>query len=240
MRLDKYLADMNAGTRKELKNGIRKGLAVVDGTVIRDPGYALSGTEKVTYGGREIAYAAYEYYLMNKPAGVISATEDSRQKTVLDLLGEQRRKDLFPVGRLDKDTVGLLLITNDGALSHRLLAPKKHVDKIYFARVTGRVTGEAVDRFAEGVPIGEGIIARPAGLEILEAGEEYSEVRVTIHEGRFHQVKRMFLAIGHEVVYLKRLAMGPLVLDEDLEEGAYRPLTPEELQLLGVDQEEKE
>ncbi len=229
MRLDKYLADMRVGTRSDLKKAIRKGTVTVDGAVVRDPGFSLSGNETVMYGDRLIHYETEEYYMMNKPAGVISASEDRRQKTVLDLLDGERRKDLFPVGRLDKDTVGLLLITNDGEMAHRLLAPKHHVDKVYYARVSGCVTEEDVRAFAGGLRFDETLVAEPAGLVILQADDEVSEVKVTIHEGKFHQIKKMFLAVGREVLYLKRLSMGPLVLDETLSEGESRRLTDAEL-----------
>ena len=173
---------------------------------------------------------------MNKPAGVISASEDPHQKTVLDLMDIQHRKDLFPVGRLDKDTVGLLLITNDGNLAHRLLSPKSHVNKVYYARVTGTVSQSDINAFQDGIRVDDTLTAMPAKLEILSlpkesAEDRISEVRVTIREGKFHQIKRMFAALGKEVVYLKRLSMGPLSLDPTLPEGSCRPLTEEELQL---------
>ena len=163
---------------------------------------------------------------IHKPAGVISATEDKRQQTVLDLIDERQRKGLFPVGRLDRDTEGLLLITNDGELAHRLLSPKRHVDKVYFARLDGPVSEAERKLFAEGLRVDETLTALPADLEILDPP---SEVRVTIREGKFHQVKRMFEAVGREVLYLRRLSMGPLVLDESLPIGEYRRLTYEEL-----------
>ena len=183
------------------------------------------------YQGQMVAYAEYEYYMLNKPAGVVSATEDKKDSTVLDLIDEKQRKDLFPVGRLDKDTEGLLLITNDGELAHQLLSPKKHVDKVYFARIDGKVTEEDRRRFAEGLEIGEEKLTLPAYLEILKS-EEISEIRLTIREGKFHQVKRMFHAVGKEVIYLKRLQMGSLVLDPRLALGEYRELTGQELEAL--------
>ena len=169
--------------------------------------------------------------MLHKPAGVISATTDAKDKTVIDLIESKKRKDLFPVGRLDKDTEGLLLITNDGELAHRLLSPKKHVDKVYFAKVKGVVTEEDQRIFAEGVSLGKGEMAKPSRLEIL-VSDEISEIRLTIQEGKFHQVKRMFLSVGKEVIYLKRLSMGTLQLDENLALGEYRPLTEEELKQL--------
>lgn len=232
MRLDKYLAEMGVGTRQEVKKQIRQGKAAVNGTVVKAADTKIDETnDEVTICGRNISYVSYEYYMLNKPAGVVSATEDRRDTTVIDLIKEKKRKDLFPVGRLDKDTEGLLLITNDGDLAHRLLAPKKHVDKVYYAKIDGMVTEEDVKRFAEGIDIGaeEEEMTRPAKLDIMKSAEE-SEIRLTIHEGKFHQVKRMFLAVGKEVTYLKRERMGTLCLDENLKPGEYRLLTEEEIE----------
>ena len=232
MRLDKYLAEMGVGTRQEVKKQIRQGKAAVNGTVVKAADTKIDETsDEVTISGRNISYGSYEYYMLNKPAGVVSATEDRRDTTVIDLIKEKKRKDLFPVGRLDKDTEGLLLITNDGDLAHRLLAPKKHVDKVYYAKIDGMVTEEDVKRFAEGIDIGaeEEEMTRPAKLDIMKSAEE-SEIRLTIHEGKFHQVKRMFLAVGKEVTYLKRERMGTLCLDENLKPGEYRLLTEEEIE----------
>lgn len=232
MRLDKYLAEMGVGTRQEVKKQIRQGKAAVNGTVVKAADTKIDeNCDEVTICGRNISYVSYEYYMLNKPAGVVSATEDRRDTTVIDLIKEKKRKDLFPVGRLDKDTEGLLLITNDGDLAHRLLAPKKHVDKVYYAKIDGMVTEEDVKRFAEGIDIGaeEEEMTRPAKLDIMKSAEE-SEIRLTIHEGKFHQVKRMFLAVGKEVTYLKRERMGTLCLDENLKPGEYRLLTEEEIE----------
>ena len=232
MRLDKYLAEMGVGTRQEVKKQIRQGKAAVNGTVVKAADTKIDETsDEVTISGRNISYVSYEYYMLNKPGGVVSATEDRRDTTVIDLIKEKKRKDLFPVGRLDKDTEGLLLITNDGDLAHRLLAPKKHVDKVYYAKIDGMVTEEDVNRFAEGIDIGaeEEEMTRPAKLDIMKSAEE-SEIRLTIHEGKFHQVKRMFLAVGKEVTYLKRERMGTLCLDENLKPGEYRLLTEEEIE----------
>ena len=232
MRLDKYLAEMGVGTRQEVKKQIRQGKAAVNGTVVKAADTKIDETsDEVTISGRNISYVSYEYYMLNKPAGVVSATEDRRDTTVIDLIKEKKRKDLFPVGRLDKDTEGLLLITNDGDLAHRLLAPKEHVDKVYYAKIDGMVTEEDVKRFAEGIDIGaeEEEMTRPAKLDIMKSAEE-SEIRLTIHEGKFHQVKRMFLAVGKEVTYLKRERMGTLCLDENLKPGEYRLLTEEEIE----------
>ena len=232
MRLDKYLAEMGVGTRQEVKKQIRQGKAAVNGTVVKAADTKIDETsDEVTICGRNISYVSYEYYMLNKPGGVVSATEDRRDTTVIDLIKDKKRKDLFPVGRLDKDTEGLLLITNDGDLAHRLLAPKKHVDKVYYAKIDGMVTEEDVKRFAEGIDIGaeEEEMTRPAKLDIMKSAEE-SEIRLTIHEGKFHQVKRMFLAVGKEVTYLKRERMGTLCLDENLKPGEYRLLTEEEIE----------
>ena len=232
MRLDKYLAEMGVGTRQEVKKQIRQGKVTVHGTVVHAAETkSAEPCEEVTLGGRNISYVSYEYYMLNKPGGVVSATEDRRDTTVIDLIKDKKRKDLFPVGRLDKDTEGLLLITNDGDLAHRLLAPKKHVDKVYYAKIDGMVTEEDVKRFAEGIDIGaeEEEMTRPAKLDIMKSSEE-SEIRLTIHEGKFHQVKRMFLAVGKEVTYLKRERMGTLCLDENLKPGEYRLLTEEEIE----------
>lgn len=232
IRLDKYLADMSIGTRQEVKKYIRQGRVKINEDIIKKPEYKIREDEdKVAFDGAPVAYETFEYYMLNKPAGVISATEDKRDKTVLDLIKEKKRKDLFPVGRLDKDTEGLLLITNDGALAHRLLSPKKHVDKCYYAEISGGVTEDDVRVFKERINIGtqeEPEWTMPAELKILEKGT-VSRIRLTIREGKFHQVKRMFLAVGKEVVYLKRECMGALVLDEELAPGEYRKLTDSEL-----------
>lgn len=232
IRLDKYLADMGKGTRSEVKKAISKGLVRVNNEIVKKPETKLdTDSDNVLFDGVLVGYAQYEYYMLNKPAGVVSATEDKNDRTVLELIEEKQRKDLFPVGRLDKDTEGLLLITNDGELAHQLLSPKKHVDKVYFARIDGKVTEEDIRRFAEGLEIGEEKPTLPAYLEILES-EEISEIRLTIREGKFHQVKRMFHAVGKEVIYLKRLQMGSLVLDPQLALGEYRELTGQELEAL--------
>ena len=229
IRLDKYLADMGKGTRSEVKKAIGKGLVRVNNEIVKKPETKLdTDSDNVLFDGVLVGYAQYEYYMLNKPAGVISATEDKREKTVIDLITEKKRKDLFPVGRLDRDTEGLLLITNDGELAHRLLSPSKHVDKVYYAKIDGKVTIEDVEAFQQGVDIGEEKLTRPAKLRILKSGTQ-SEIELTICEGKFHQVKRMFQAVGKEVVYLKRLQMGTLILDESLKLGEYRELTEQEI-----------
>ncbi len=224
IRLDKYLADMGVGTRTEVRRMIGKGLVCVNGEKAGKAEQKIdSEKDGVSVNGNLLVYEEFEYYMLNKPAGIISASEDKREKIVVDLIGEAHRRDLFPVGRLDRDTEGLLLITNDGALAHQLLSPKKHVDKVYYARVRGRVTEDDVVFFSEGVDIGDEKKTLPAKLDILHSAEE-SEIELTIREGRFHQVKRMFEAVGKEVVYLKRIRMGKLVLDPSLEPGEYKKL----------------
>lgn len=237
MRLDKYLADMGGGTRQEVKRLIRQGRVRVDETPVSKPEYKVDeSSQRVTLDGREIVYCRYEYYMLNKPAGVVSATEDAC-KTVVELIEGRKRKDLFPVGRLDKDTEGLLLITNDGGLAHRLLSPGRHVDKRYYARIRGIVTEEDQKHFLRGVNIGtkdREERTRPGRLDILSVDEKegLSEILLTIQEGKYHQVKRMFLAVGKEVLYLRRESMGALTLDRSLRPGQYRELTEEELESL--------
>lgn len=230
IRLDKFLADMGEGTRSEIKKAIRCGRVCVDDIPAKKPEMKIDiDSQNVTLDGRQIAYHSFEYYMLHKPAGVVSATRDAKEKTVLDLITGDKRKDLFPVGRLDKDTEGLLLITNDGDLAHRLLLPGKHVDKVYYARIDAPVDEEDIKAFAEGIDIGDDEMTLPAVLEIVSKGEE-SEILLTIQEGRFHQVKRMFKARGKNVVYLKRMSMGRLRLDETLKKGDYRSLTEEEIE----------
>lgn len=232
IRLDKYLADMGCGTRSVLKKEIRSGSVSVNGMPVIRPETKIDTEEdRVSFQGQAVTYEQYEYFMLNKPAGVISAVSDRRERTVTDLISEKKREDLFPVGRLDKDTEGLLLITNDGDLAHQLLSPKKHVDKVYFARIDGRVTEEDAERFAGGLDIGDEKDTLPADLQICSS-DEISEIRLTIREGRFHQVKRMFEAVGKKVIYLKRLQMGGICLDETLKPGEYRRLTEEEVEKL--------
>ena len=234
VRLDKFLADAGAGTRSEVKKYIQKGQVQVNGKSVKKPELKVTKEDQVVMNGQEIhAAPEYVYYLFNKPAGCVSATEDSRDKTVLDYIEEKdRRKGLFPVGRLDKDTEGLLLLTDDGMLAHELLSPRKHVDKVYFAKVSGQFGENEIARFKEGLDIGNGERSKQARLQILKADVQESEVLITIMEGKFHQVKRMVKAVGSEVLYLKRLSMGSLKLDEELKLGEYRRLTKAELQEL--------
>jgi len=234
-RIDKFLAEMDFGTRTEIKKDLKKGICTINGEIINQPDIKIDPQKDIVcYMGKRILYADYEYYLLNKPQGVVSATEDSLHQTVVDLIIEKRRKDLFPVGRLDMDTEGLLLITNDGNLAHQLLSPKKHVDKTYYAKIKGYVTPEDIALFKEGLNIGEDEKTLPALLNILSS-DEISEIEVTLTEGKYHQVKRMFEAVEKEVLFLKRISMGPLKLDETLETGNYRPLTDDEIaQLKGL------
>ncbi|HZG15794.1 MAG TPA: pseudouridine synthase [Candidatus Bathyarchaeia archaeon] len=228
-RLDKVLANMGLGTRKEVKALVKQKLIEVDGVIATDPGmHVIPEEQTILVEGEPLNYKRWVYVMLNKPPGVISATEDSRHETVVDLLPIEWADKVHPVGRLDIDTEGLLLLTNDGQLSHSLLSPKKKVDKEYYAKIRGQVTQHHIDEFAKGVTLDDGYHTMPAKLEILSSGEE-SEIKVTIMEGKFHQVKRMFAAFGLEVTYLKRLRMGTLVLDESLELGDYRELTEEEL-----------
>ncbi|ANU12668.1 Ribosomal small subunit pseudouridine synthase A [Planococcus halocryophilus Or1] len=230
MRLDKYLSNMGYGSRKEVKVLLKSKAVEVNGEIVRDPKvHVKEHADHVSVGGEAVTYTEFIYLLMNKPQGVISATEDKYDKTVIDLLGEDEQHfEPFPVGRLDKDTEGFLLITNDGKLAHELLSPKKHVDKTYFAHVEGVVTEEDAEVFRKGVTLDDGYVTKPASLNILESAA-MSKIELTITEGKFHQVKRMFESVGKHVVYLKRLSMGPLSLDPELELGEYRHLTEEEL-----------
>ena len=229
IRLDKYLADMGIGTRSRIKKEIRSGQVIVNGKPICRPELKINtDQDEVLFQGEPVTYEEYEYYMLNKPAGVISAASDRQETTVVDLIKDRKRDDLFPVGRLDKDTEGLLIITNNGELAHRLLSPKKHVDKVYFAKVKGIVTEDDIECFAQGLDIGDEKPTLPAELVICSS-DEISGILLTIREGRFHQVKRMFQAVGKEVVYLKRLRMGPVTLDDSLKPGEYRRLTEEEV-----------
>jgi 16S rRNA pseudouridine516 synthase len=233
MRIDKMLANLGYGSRKEVKGLLKKGAVKINGKMVKDAKEHIDPNEDVvTINGQEVVYKEFIYLMMNKPGGVISATEDNRDETVIDLLEmNDQVYEPFPVGRLDKDTEGLLLITNDGQLSHRLLSPKKHVPKTYFAVIEGEVTNEDVNAFRNGVTLDDGYETKPGELVILKSGL-MSEIELTITEGKFHQVKRMFQAVGKRVVYLKRISMGSLKLDETLELGEYRELTEEELEEL--------
>lgn len=262
LRLDKYLTELGIGTRSEVKKLIKAKQITVNGASAVTPETKVNEQmDEVRFRGKKLTYASYEYYLFHKPAGCVSATEDRMHRTVMDYLTDTVRSDLFPVGRLDIDTEGLLLVTNDGALAHELLSPAKHVAKTYYARVAGKVTKEDVNLFEKGIDIGEDKLTKPAKLVILSNNTSFigenagnflpedrtqdgkngilipedgilSEIELTITEGKFHQVKRMFEAVGKKVVYLKRLSMGPLVLPKELAPGEYRALTGEELAAL--------
>lgn len=230
-RLDKLLSSTGQWSRREVKDLVRQGRVTVDGrTALRPEEKADPASCCVRVDGQAVVLDPFVYLMMNKPAGLLSATEDRRQRTVLDLLPEHlRRRGLFPVGRLDKDTTGLLLLTDDGSLAHRLLSPKQHVAKVYLAQVEGQVTQEDVRALAQGMVLGDGLRCLPAGLEPLGDG---SSCLVTLHEGKYHQVKRMLAARGKPVTALRRISMGPVQLDPDLAPGAWRPLSAEELQTL--------
>lgn len=226
MRLDKFLCDTAGVTRTEAKNAVKKGQIAVNGQVQKAADFKVKeNTDTVTFQGKPLSYAAFHYYMLHKPAGVITATEDKKESTVMDILREEKVKNLFPVGRLDKDTEGLLLITDDGELAHNLLSPKKHVDKEYLVKVRDSISEDDCRKLSEGVDIGDEKPTAPAKVERVAE----KEILLTIREGRFHQVKRMLQAVGNEVLYLKRLSMGSLRLPKDLEKGTYRPLSEEEI-----------
>lgn len=230
-RLDKLLSSTGLWSRKEVKDLVRQGRVLAEGVPVRRPEEKYDPmTDRIQVDGETVDCAPFVYVMMNKPAGLLSATEDKNQKTVLDLLPQHlRRRGLFPVGRLDKDTTGLLLLTDDGSLAHELLSPKKHVDKVYLARVEGRVDAADTAALGAGMVLGDGLHCLPAGLEPLGDG---SSCLVTLREGKYHQVKRMLAARGKPVLALKRLSMGPLELDRELEAGGWRMLAPEELEAL--------
>ena len=238
MRLDKFLADAGLGTRSQVKTIIRKGTITVNGVPAKKPEQSVNPeTDQICDGSRELTAVKTVYYMLNKPAGYVSSTEEHDGPSVLSLLKDEAGqsvpgKGLFPAGRLDKDTEGLLLITNDGALAHDLLSPRKHVEKTYFARVKGPLTEAVAEAFDRGLDIGEKRPTLPAKLIIVESGAEVSQVTVTIREGKFHQIKRMFEKVGSEVLYLKRISFGSLTLDETLAPGTFRLLTEEEIRQL--------
>lgn len=229
-RLDKIIASTGKFSRREVKALVRQGLVLVDGWLATSAEEKVDpGTAEIVVNGETLTYRQYTWVMLNKPAGYLSATEDGRGKTVLDLLPEElRRQNLFPVGRLDKDTEGLLLLTNEGGLAHDLLSPRHHVDKVYYTRVIGRLTEEDCRAFAAGMVLDDGLVCQRARLEILAAGKE-SEAYVTLREGKFHQVKRMLAQRGKPVQYLERVRMGNLTLDPELARGSYRFLTDDEI-----------
>lgn len=231
MRLDKFLCDMKIGTRSQVKDYIRTGQVTVNGFLVKQPDTKVDEKQdKIVFCGTLCVYQQYAYYMLNKPAGVVSATYDPLSKTVIDLLTGVKETDLFPVGRLDKDTEGLLLICNDGELAHKLLSPKKHVDKVYLVGIRQPLKKEEIIQLEQGVDIGEEKVTLPAKVKRIED----KKILLTIQEGKFHQVKRMLQAVGNEVVSLKRISFGPIQLDEQLPAGSYRPLTAQELSLLPI------
>lgn len=225
VRLDKYLADAGIGSRSQVKQYLKKGLVSVNGSIVKAGEVKiLPEADRIQYQEQPVMREAFVYYMLNKPAGYVSATEDNTCETVMSLIQDSSHSDLFPVGRLDKDTEGLLLITNDGALAHRLLSPKRHVDKTYYVETEPEIPEAAIQKFREGVDIGENRLTLPARLDLLSP----VTCHITIQEGKFHQIKRMFRTIGCEVTYLKRIRMGSLQLDETLSPGESRRLTLEE------------
>lgn len=233
MRIDKLLANSGFGSRKDVKKLLKSGAVLCNDAKISDPkAHVDPDNDRITVYGEAVQYREFIYVMMNKPKGYISATEDDRLKTVLDLLEpEDAHMKPFPVGRLDRDTEGLLVLTNDGQLAHDVLAPKKHVPKTYYAIIDGAVDEVDIERFKQGVTLDDGYVTKPGELTIIKSGQQ-SEIELIITEGKFHQVKRMFESVGKKVLYLKRIAMGALVLDENLELGEYREMTEEELALL--------
>lgn len=229
MRLDKFLADMQIGTRTQIKEYIRKGMVTVNDVLVKKPETQVSESDKITYLGKILYYNKFQYYMLYKPGGVVTATKDDHDKTVMDLLPGNLGRNLSPVGRLDKDTEGLLLITNDGELSHNLLSPKKHAPKTYYVEAEGVVDDECISMLENGVDIGDDKITLPARVKLKGKSDDKYFIELTITEGRFHQVKRMVKAIGGNVTYLKRISMGNLFLDENLKKGDFRPLTDDEV-----------
>ena len=233
MRVDKLLSNVGVACRAELKKYCKQGLISVNGKAINNPGVQVdSESDDIRFNGEKIVYREFVYIMLNKPDGYISATFDKYDPIVLDLIDQSYLVfEPFPVGRLDKDTEGLLVLTNDGQLAHRVLSPKKHVPKTYYAKIQGKVTEEDILAFEKGVILDDGYETMPSQLKILKS-DDMSEIELTIHEGKFHQVKRMFESVGKKVVYLKRLSMGKLKLDESLGLGEYRELTEEEVKLI--------
>lgn len=230
MRLDKFLCDMQLGSRSQVRNVIKKGLVSVNGVPVKSPDWKLNEKQDiVAYMGETYTYRQFYYYMLHKPAGVVTATRDRHMTTVMDLLPAVCGKDLSPVGRLDRDTEGLLLITNDGELAHKLLSPRKHVEKTYYVECSGVLTAETINLLENGVDIGDEELTRPARVKLMSQSDGSYTMELTITEGRFHQVKRMVQAVSGSVTYLKRLSLGTLCLDDGLPKGSYRPLTEQEL-----------
>ena len=238
MRLDKYINDITGEGRSAIKKKLKAGVVKVNGIVEKQADRQIDEQkDEIVFEGKLLQYASFHYYILHKPGNVVSATQDTMHQTVIDLLGEDIpghiRKELFPVGRLDKDTEGLVILTDDGVLSHELLSPVKHVEKDYLCYTALPMTVEMMKQLEEGVDIGEKKLTKPAKVSKID-GEPDNHVVLTITEGKFHQVKRMMLAVGNEITYLKRLRMGPIVLPTDLPVGCYRELTPEEVDMLRV------
>ncbi len=232
IRLDKYLSQSGELSRSEAARAVRAGAVLVDGKIVRDPAAHIEPTCDVRLNGAAVKDSAFQYFMLNKPAGVLTAARDSRAQTVMSLVPEALlKRDVLPVGRLDKDTTGLLLLTNDGALAHELLSPKKHVWKRYELTVSGKLLDADAQAFENGIPLGD-FTSKPAKLRIIEAGDTESRAEAELREGKFHQVKRMCLALGHEVLKLSRVTFGSLELDERLPEGGYRELTEAEVDAL--------
>lgn len=227
-RLDKFLCDLNIGTRSQVKSFIQKGMVTVNDVIVKKSECKVSESDIIYFQGQILSSEEYSYYMLHKPAGIISATEDSMHQTVLDYFKEEPCKNLYPVGRLDKDTEGLLLITNDGELGHRLLSPRHHIPKTYYVELLKQINSDDVSRLEEGIDIGEKRLTLPAKIQILTNKTLY----ITITEGKFHQIKRMFEAVDNNVQYLKRISMGELRLDVTLPIGQYRRLTSEEISYL--------
>lgn len=229
MRLDRYLCELNIGSRSQVREFIKKGLVSVNGQVIRSADQRIEEqNDRIAFQGQLLTYQKFVYYMLNKPQGVVSATQDNTAGTVVELLAAEGRKDLFPIGRLDKDTEGLLLLTNDGELAHRLLSPKKHVDKIYQVTIAHALSDENIRQLEQGVDIGEDRLTLPAKVDVLSE----NVIHLTIQEGKYHQVKRMLQAVDNQVTALKRIRFGNIDLDESLAPGDYRPLTIQEERIL--------
>ena len=236
MRLDKLLAHCGYGTRKEVKDIIKKGYVTVNGEIIKkDKTQINPENDIIKVDDETVVYEKYVYYMLNKPNGYVSATEDNIHPTVVDLIDDYYRDDLFPVGRLDIDTEGLLILTNDGILAHQLLSPKYHCPKVYYAKIKGIVTNEDIQKFLDGIVIDHEYQCQSAILKVLSTDTQSSEIEVEIYEGKFHQVKKMFLAVNKEVLYLKRIRMKNVILDPQLAVGDYRRLTDKELDGLKKD-----
>ena len=232
MRLDKFLKECNVCSRSESKQVLKKGLVKVNGSVVKDASIKIDENKDViTYNDEVLKYEEFIYVMLNKPAGVVSTTEDTRDTTVVDLVKEYAHKELFPFGRLDKDSVGLVILSNDGKLAHELLSPKKHVSKVYYLKIKGKLDNSDIEAFKNGITLEDGYLTKEGKLEIIKS-DEISECYATISEGKFHQLKRMFIALNKEVVFLKRIKFKDIELDESLNEGEYRLLSEEEINSL--------